>query len=398
MMENWNKKKLTDIGVLVQTGPFGSQLHEADYSNAGIPVVMPKDIKNGKITETTTAKIEEQIYNRLKRHTLKIGDIVLPRRGDFNKRAIIGIKEKGWICGTGCIKVTTNPKILLPKFLYFYLSLDTTVDYIENQAVGSTMLNLSATIVQRFEIPLPPLSIQQKIADILGKYDALIENSEQQISILETTAKQIYREWFVRGRCPFGENREEKPLFEIAEITYGFPFDSTLFNEENEGKPVVRIRDIKANSIKTYTTETANEKYFLSDGDLIIGMDGEFHISRWTNGEAWLNQRVVRLRPKNNIISQSFLHYAAQPVIEFLNSIISGTTVAHLSDQDLKKITIAIPNDDVMFKFKKITDSIFEKQLNLKKQIASLRRTRDALLPRLLSGRLILPETEQTDK
>lgn len=194
----WEKVNLGDLvkqhGGLIQTGPFGSQLHEADYSEEGIPVVMPKDIIGGKISEESTAKISEDIYRKLKRHALKVGDVVLPRRGNFNKRSVITEREKGWLCGTGCLKISVNPEVLSPHYFAYYLSLSEIVEQLEKLAVGSTMLNLSAGIVERFEFPLPPILLQRQIAAVLGRYDELLANYQGQVAALEGLAQELYRE------------------------------------------------------------------------------------------------------------------------------------------------------------------------------------------------------------
>lgn len=94
----------SDGGVL-QTGPFGSQLKQAEYASDGVPVIMPTDIENGEVNESTVARVPETTVERLSRHKIKAGGIVLPRRGAITKRAFIRPEQDGWLCGTGCIKI-----------------------------------------------------------------------------------------------------------------------------------------------------------------------------------------------------------------------------------------------------------------------------------------------------
>ena len=97
----WKKVKLGDISSAIQTGPFGSQLHQSDYSEIGVPVVMPKDIVNGSIDESTIARVENHHVERLSRHKISEGDILYARRGDVGKCAYTIETQKGWLCGTG---------------------------------------------------------------------------------------------------------------------------------------------------------------------------------------------------------------------------------------------------------------------------------------------------------
>lgn len=82
-------------------------------------------------------------------------------------------------------------------------------------------------------------------------------------------------------------------LIDVADIIYGYAFNSKLFNTSGEGRPLIRIRDVNTGFSNTYTTENAPEKYLVRNGDFLIGMDGNFEIVKWANGEALLNQRFV---------------------------------------------------------------------------------------------------------
>src|SRR5437660_561531 len=95
-----------EVGGIIRTGPFGSQLHESDYRDGGLPVVMPKDIVSGRIVVDGIARIGPEDANRLSQHKLKKGDIVYGRRGDIGRRALITDREDGWLCGTGCLRIS----------------------------------------------------------------------------------------------------------------------------------------------------------------------------------------------------------------------------------------------------------------------------------------------------
>ena len=194
-----------DGGVL-QTGPFGSQLKQAEYLDEGVPVIMPKDIRNGEVVTETVARVSEATADRLARHRIAVNGIVLPRRGEVTKRAFIGEQQAGWLCGTGCIKIETKGLRVWPKYLYYLLGAPRSVEWLERNAVGSTMLNLSSEIVSRFPLRLPTIEIQKEIGAILSAYDDLIENNRRRIALLEEAARLLYREWFVHFRFPGHEH------------------------------------------------------------------------------------------------------------------------------------------------------------------------------------------------
>ena len=103
----------------IQTGPFGSQLHSYDYVDEGIPVVMPQDIVNNRIDLSKISYIEPSLANTLKRHYLRNGDIVFPRRGDIGKCAIFEDDSRLMFCGTGCLKISIPEKDIYPKLLFY---------------------------------------------------------------------------------------------------------------------------------------------------------------------------------------------------------------------------------------------------------------------------------------
>ena len=193
-------------GGLIQTGPFGSQLHQTDYTETGVPVVMPKDIVDGKISVGSVARIPETKAQQLSRHLLRQNSIVMPRRGDISKRAYIKEDQAGFFCGSGCLQIITPDHLLNARYLYYYLAQDQVVEWLERNAIGTTMLNLSMKIVENIPFCLIPLITQKKIASILSAYDDLIENNRRRIQLLERSLHLLYKEWFVHLRFPSHEH------------------------------------------------------------------------------------------------------------------------------------------------------------------------------------------------
>ena len=181
--EGWETKYLPDVCAPedgIQTGPFGSQLHQSDYSEAGIPIVMPKDMKEFRIESEGTARIPEELANRLGRHRMKVGDTVYGRRGDIGRRAYIGLRQDGWFCGTGCLRIRPDPSIIEPRYLFETLGTPQIAGFIANQAKGSTMPNLSAGALKTIPILCSPKNLQS----------LFIEAVEPQFELIETLAEQ----------------------------------------------------------------------------------------------------------------------------------------------------------------------------------------------------------------
>ena len=265
-------------------------------------------------------------------------------------------------------------------------------------AGGAAQPLITQSILKHLKCYSPPLPTQQKIASILSAYDNLIQNYKKQIEALQTAASELYKEWFVRFRFPgyqttkfengIPEGWKVEKLFDVAKIIYGYPFNSDEFCDDSTLNPVVRIRDILDNHTDTYTSESCDEKYWINPNEMLIGMDGIFHMTLWTGERALQNQRTVRVTSKVRNLSNYYLYFSLYPQIKALEQMIVGTTVAHLGDKHLKKITILIPEDKILKMSYEKLEPMMNRIYSLQQQITNLTQQRNLLLPRLMSGKL----------
>jgi type I restriction enzyme S subunit len=293
------------------------------------------------------------------------------------------------------------------RFVFYSLLMDR--GDLTVQAQGAAQQNLNQDLIRQFCISFPSLPVQQRIAGILAAYDDLIENSQGRIKILESMARTLYREWFVYFRYPGHETVplvsstlgkipqgwEVKNLKDVASVTYGFPFASKKFNTNGVGTPIIRIRDILNGTINTFTDEHADPKYFIKNEDILVGMDGDFHMCIWSSGHAFQNQRVAKFE-SNGEIGNYHLFLALEVPIQTWNKAIVGTTVAHLGDIHIKTIQFVLPPKEILTEASEILEPMSLQIIALKRQIQNLRATRDALLPRLLSGQIEVSSDYET--
>lgn len=133
----------------------------------------------------------------------------------------------------------------------------------------------------------------------------------------------------------------KKMLSEVCDIQYGYAFDSANFSAD-QGIPLIRIRDVVRGFSETYTTEVCDQEYIVNDGDILIGMDGEFNIAIWKGGKAYLNQRVCRLLPKGEMDAM-YLYYFMPKALKTIEDKTPFVTVKHLSAKELNKIVVPVP-------------------------------------------------------
>jgi len=182
---------LKDIAVKIQIGPFGTQLHREDYIHNGIPLINPMHIQNGKIISDASYSITKDKALSLPNYLLKEGDVIMGRRGEMSRCGLVGANENGWFCGTGSLFVRPKQELIIPKFLYYLLSNDTTKKYLEFNAGGTTMANLNLKIVNNILVCLPSTQKQEKILQqiesrlsVCDKIEETIESSLQQAEAL----------------------------------------------------------------------------------------------------------------------------------------------------------------------------------------------------------------------
>ncbi len=147
----------------LQTGPFGSQVHAKEYSNDGIPILMPKDLGFGEIDSSSAAKVPEHVAARLTRHRLLEGDFIFGRRGDIGRFGYVDQHIQGALCGTGCLRFRPKNKNL-NGFFYALFSSEFAIAWLKNNAVGMTMLNLNTRILGDFPVPILDDDKYEKIA------------------------------------------------------------------------------------------------------------------------------------------------------------------------------------------------------------------------------------------
>ena len=406
MSMEWERHRLGELALSIQTGPFGSQLHQSDYSETGTPVIMPKDMVNGKISTSDIARVSECHVLRLKRHIVNAGDIIYSRRGDVGRCSLITEKESGWLCGTGCLKVNLNTTKCVPSFLFYILQRKDSVGWVESHAVGATMPNLNTGILSNLPVTIPSIDIQHRIASILSAYDNLIENNNRRIRLLEQMAENLYKEWFVRFRFPGHEKVEmenglpkgwridkignvcetigggtpstAKTEYWGGEIKWVTPTDITSKNSLPLLKVAGRITEegLKKSSAKLLPPYT-----ILMTSRASIGF---FGIAPF---EVCTNQGFISIIPKKENLRMYMLYMLKSTKDEIIANA-NGSTFLEISKGRFRKMKILLPTDSILKSFENKAMTIFQAIINLEHQNDNLTRQRDLLLPRLMSGKL----------
>ena len=327
--ESWRWVRFSEIMSTMSTGPFGSMLHKTDYIEKGIPLVNPANMVNGKIVPSDKMMISEATRRRLSSYILHAGMIVLGRRGEMGRCAVVTEKEDGWLCGTGSFFMEPSMRL----YVYYVVSLFSSPYvkfYLGGESVGTTMSNLNHTILSKMPIPLPPLAEQRRIVakieellPYIDRYVASYESLEQvntefpedmKKSVLqyaiqgklveqraeEGTGEELYRQIQAEKQqlIKEGKIKKEKPLPEIVEDE--IPFDIP------ESWKWVRLLDVveekPANgfspkgvdyqtAVKNLTLTATTSGYFKSDAFKYVDIQLEPDSKYWLKKDDLLIQR-----------------------------------------------------------------------------------------------------------
>lgn len=171
--KGWQLKTIGETKSLVQIGPFGSLLHKEDYISGGVPLINPKHIVKGAIIIGDDETVAPSKAEELTLYRLRTGDVIMGRRGEMGRCAVVTDETEGLLCGTGSLFVRVNAAKLTPLFLSKVLSSSSMKRQLERVAWGVTMPNLNRSKIEELQIPLPPLDLQRRFATI-------VESVEQQ--------------------------------------------------------------------------------------------------------------------------------------------------------------------------------------------------------------------------
>lgn len=400
---NWRRTALgeleTETGGVIQTGPFGSQLHMSDYSDEGTPVVMPTNIRDMRIDPTDIARVGDEHVDRLVRHQLRPGDILYSRRGDVEKCALVTEHETGWLCGTGCLLVRVQGEHIDTRFLAYQLSTPAKRGWIRQHAVGLTMLNLNTGILREIPIELPDFEEQRRIAGVLGALDDKIESNRQVCSLIDLLATELFCDRFtVHTR---GGTSDLMTIGDIGEIVGG-------------GTPSKKVEEYYADSGIAWLTPRD-----LSKDRSIFRQHGEFDISELglrkssarllprgtvlftsrapigyiaiASGETSTNQGFKSIVPHSNFGTPFTFYLLKQLTPEIVTSA-NGSTFKEISKSGLAKVSFKSPSTEAVQAFNATIQPLLDLQEVKEIENCQLSQLRDTLLPELMSGRMRVDE------
>lgn len=385
----WSVKTLGMIcNGKLQTGPFGSQLYSYEYTEVGIPVLMPKDLINCRANLTSAAKIPPERAIGLKKHTLKEGDLLFSRRGDVARFALIEGNSAGALCGTGCLKASPSENYA-SEFLIYCLQLDSVKTWLEQNAVGQTMLNMNTSILSELPLFVSNNKLEQeRIAQILSTWDKAIATTEQLIGNSQQQKKALMQSLLTgKNRLPGFEGEWKGfKLENVATISMGSSPKSSAYNDLNVGLPLLQGNaDInnRHSSPRIYTSQITRE---CNVGDILLSVRAPVGSVAISLHHACIGRGIAAIKANLNT-DQAFLYQWLLNYEPSWESLSQGSTFESVNSSDIKNLDIYLPPLQEQQKIAAVLTAADNEIELLQKKLILLKQEKAALMQQLLTGK-----------
>ena len=436
--KQFTEARLSDLcakEIGIQTGPFGSQLHQKDYVTHGTPIITVEHLGENRIIHEDLPYVSDADRERLSRYALRKGDIVFSRVGSVDRRALVGTAEDSWLFSGRCLRVRPDAAKLDPAYLSYFFGLPAFRDYISSIAVGATMPSLNTQILSDVPVIYPPLPEQRAIAHILGTLDDKIELNRRRNETLEEMARALFKSWFMdfdpvrakmEGRWRPGESLPGLPaecydLFpdrlvpsELGDIPEGWEVKTlgdvvqvnpTRTLRKGQSAPYLEMANMPT---KGHTPKAMVDRPFGSgmrfiNGDTLLARitpcleNGKTAFVDFLKGDevGWGSTEYIVMRPWSPFPNEfAYCLARSHDLREFAIQGMSGTSGRQrVSAEALSQYLMPVASNRVAEAFGRLVQPLVAKAADAMRESRTLAAERDALLPKLVSGEVRVGST-----
>ena len=401
----WGTQKLGVICEKIGSGstPRGGA---SVYVESGTALIRSQNIYNSFFTKNGLVCLTDDTANRMRNVSVHENDVLLNITGDSVARSCIIPPD--------VLPARVNQHVAILRTIDTKLNAHFLAHYLVSPKMQATMLSLAGSggtrkaltkeMIEDFDIPLPELPTQKRIAQVLSAYDDMIENNRRRIVLLEEAARLIYREWFVQFRFPNYENVkfknglplgwELKKVADLGQIITGKT--PSKKDAENFGGhiPFIKTPDMHDNIFVLETSETLTDKgaqtqrkKTLPPHSVVVACIGTVGVVSLVAEQSQFNQQINAVICKE-WISPFFAYFCLKSLKPSLEAIGGGSTMANVNKTKFQSVNIVLPSPKIVAEYHDIASPIFQQIKNLSIEIQALTTARNLLLPRLMDGRI----------
>jgi len=413
----------------MSTGPFGSAISSRYFVDSGVPVIRGGNLSQDvgtRLNHEDLVFITEDKAREFERSTVKHGDLVFTCWGTIDQVGLIDERShyEEYVISNKQMKMTPDPAIADSRFLYYQFSSPKIKSWIIDNGIGSSVPGFNLGMLKSIELNIPPLPEQKAIAHILGTLDDKIELNRKTNEILEAMAKALFKSWFVdfdpvrakaEGRPTglpaeisdlFPDSFEDSELGEIpsgwrvgclsdcCEITMGQSPPGDTYNEDGDGLPFYQGKidfGFRFPGRRIYCSAPTRKA---SIGATLISVRAPVGSANLAKEVCSIGRGIAALKSRQS--ADSFVYYligTLQGVFESYNS--EGTVFGAINGKDLASIQIVVPSTSAITAFNSQCFPMDESIKSNAQETEHLISIRNALLPKLISGEIRIPDAEK---
>lgn len=384
-MEKVTLRSLAPAGMV--GGPFGSSLVSRDYVDDGIPVIRGANMGAGPWLSGDFVYVTPEKFERdLSRNSARAGDLVFTQRGTLGQ--VVMVPEGGhdvYVVSQSQMRLRVDRAVADPRYVYYACSTASFNKQIADRAISTGVPHINLGILGELTIAGRALGEQRAIAEVLGALDDKIAANTRLVETLDALRRARLQ--------PMLDDAEPQPLSDIAEFVNGRAFTK---DATGTGRVVIRIAELNSGlgGSTVYNDIDVDDKHLARPGDLLFAWSGSLTVHRWYRPEGIVNQHIFKVIPKdgypmwcvNGILQRKLAEFRAIAADK-------ATTMGHIQRRHLDE-PVLVPRREVIERESELMSGLWQRALAAEMESERLAATRDALLPLLMSGRVMVKDAE----
>ena len=389
-MSEWQEYTIEQIAIVQNGYAFKSDEYVSNFEGA-LEVLKMGHIERGGGLRKSPKKDFVPRSEKLKKWILDKDDIVMAMTDMKDNVVILGVpalidKSNHYVLNQRVARIIVKDRNLINiNFLFNYLKWEEFLFTLQSKASSGVQVNLSTETIKNSVLLIPEIEEQKAIASVLSSLDDKIDLLHRQNTTLERMAETLFRQWFVEEAQ---EDWEEKPLSSIANFLNGLACQKFPPTDAINKLPVLKIKELSSGISENsdWATSKVKPEYIVENGDVIFAWSASLMVKVWDGEKCVLNQHLFK------VTSQEFpkwfyLQWCKYHLDEFISiSSSHATTMGHIKRGDLDTAMVKVPKPEQLIAMTEQMAPLLEKQIINAKQIKTLEKLRDNLLPKLMSG------------
>lgn len=386
----WPEATIAEIAAPggVVGGPFGSELGRDDYVPSGVPVIRGANLASdgSPLDLHDLVFVTEAKADALAQHLALPGDLVVTQRGTLGQVGVVPADHPRWLVSQSQMRLRCDAARACPRYVFYWLLAPATQAYVRANGAASGVPHVNLAFFRGLRLPLPPLPVQREIAAALALFDAKLALGRARAEALRGAMQAFFRRLLLDP----GERRgwSRVPLDVAASFRNGLPLQNYPALAGQEGLPAIKIAQLHAgHSEGAERVGQVPPAYRVDDGDLLFSWSGTLTVALWTGGPGALNQHLFKVESAH---PRWLIHGWLSHHLPRFRAIAAdkATTLGHIRRQDLRAAEVLIPPPAQLARLGALFAPLEERLLAGEREQREVRRTRDLLLPRLLSGQI----------